>query len=107
MAPQGFSLGSHAVLGSLESHTARRLKWAANLGFGCTVFSVFIHNSSINSFLCDHSMRALVSHGYLSVVGWLPGFVSLRSQLMLIATRLQHSMHSPEKKKKKKKKQKS
>ena len=99
VAPQGFSLGSHIVLDGLESHTAGGLKWA---GFqpGRTVFPVFIHNSGLNSFLCDHGVRALESHGYSSVVGQLLSFVSLRLQLKLVATRLQHSMHSPKKKKK-------
>ena len=44
-------------------------------------------------------MRALESHGYSLAVGWLPGHVSLRLPLKLVATRLQHSMHSLKKKK--------
>ena len=54
VAPQGFSLGSHVVRqGGLESHTAGGLKWAAGSESGRTVFPVFIHNSGLNSFLCD------------------------------------------------------
>ena len=54
VAPQGFSLGSHAICpGGLESHTAGGLKWAAGFEPGRTVFPVFLHNSSLNSFLCD------------------------------------------------------
>ena len=71
---------------------------------GCTVFSAFIHNSSLNSFLCDYGVRALESHGYLSVVGQLPSHVSPRPRLKLIATESQHSMHSLKKKRKKKRK---
>ena len=53
VAPQGFSSGSHAILDGLESHTARELKWAAGFGSGHAVFPVSIHNSGLNSFLCD------------------------------------------------------
>ena len=53
VVPQGFGLGSHVILDGLESHTAKRLKQAAGFESGRTVFSVFIHNSSLNSFLCD------------------------------------------------------
>ena len=70
---------------------------------GCTVFSVLIHNGSLNSFLCDYGVRALESHGYSSAVGQPPGHVSPRPQPKLVATRSQHSMHSLKKKKKKKK----
>ena len=99
MTPQGFSLGSHAVLDSLESHTAGELKQTAGLESSHAVFPVFLHNSSLNGFLCNNGVRALVSLGYLSVVGQPPGFVSLRLRLRLIATGLQHSKHSPRKKK--------
>ena len=97
--PQGFGLGSHAVLDGLESHTAGGLKHAVGLESGHTVFPVFIHNSGLNSFLCNYGTRALESHGYSSVVRWPPGHVLLRFWLKLIATRLQHSMCSPKKKK--------
>ena len=54
VAPQGFSLGSHvAHPGGLESHTAGGLKQAAGFESSRTVFPVFLHNSSLNSFLCD------------------------------------------------------
>ena len=54
VAPQGFSLGSHAApTGSLESHTAGGLKRAVGLESSRVVFPVFIHNSGLNSFLCD------------------------------------------------------
>ena len=62
------------------------------------VFPVFIHNGSLNSFLHDQGARALESHGYSSVVGQPPSHVLLRPWLKLVATRLQHSMHSPKKK---------
>ena len=81
-------------LDGLESHTARGLKWTTGLESGCAVFPVFHHNSSLNSFLCDYGVRALVSHGYSLVVGQLPGHVLLRLWLRLVATGLQHSMHS-------------
>ena len=100
VAPQGFSLGSHVILDGLESHTARELKQAVGLESSRAVFPVFLHNGSLNSFLCNYSVRALESCGYLSVVGQLPGHVLLRSWLTLVATRLQHSTHSPKKKKK-------
>ena len=96
--PWGFSSGSHVVLDSLESHTARRLKQAAGFESSRAVFSVLIHNGGLNSFLCDYGVRALESRGYLSIVGWPPSHVSLRFQLKLIATGSQHSMHSPKKK---------
>ena len=54
VAPQGFSLGSHVIRpDGLESHTAGGLKWAAGFEPGRTVFPVFLHNSSLNSFLCN------------------------------------------------------
>ena len=54
VAPQGFSLGSHVVpRGGLESHTAGGLKQAAGSESGRAVFPVFLHNSGLNSFLCD------------------------------------------------------
>ena len=54
VAPQGFSLGSHAIRpGGLESHTAGGLKQAAGFEPGRAVFPVFLHNSGLNSFLCD------------------------------------------------------
>ena len=53
VVPQGFSSGSHVILDSLESHTARGLKWAVGSESSCTVFPVFIHNGSLNSFLRD------------------------------------------------------
>ena len=97
VAPWGFSLGSHVILDGLESHTAGSLKraglWALH-----TIFSVFIHNGSLNSFLHDYGVRALESHSYLSVVGRLPGHVLPKLWLQLIATRSQHSAHSPKKK---------
>ena len=100
VAPQGFSLGSHVVCrDGLESHTAGGLKQAAGFESGCTVFPVFLHNSGLNSFLCDYGVRALESHGYSSVVGQPPGHVSPRPRPKLVATRSQHSMHSPKKKK--------
>ena len=102
VAPQGFSLGSHVIRpDGLESHTAGGLKRVAGSESGCAVFPVFLHNSGLNSFLCDYGVRALKSHGYSSVAGRPPSFVSLRSQLKLAATGSQHSMHSPKKKKKK------
>ena len=94
VVPQGFSLGSHVILDGLESHTAGGLKQAAGSESSRTVFPVFLHNSSLNSFLCDYSVRALASHGYLSEVGQLPSLVLPRLQLRLVATGLQHSMHS-------------
>ena len=99
VVPWGFSLGSHIILDGLESHTAGGLKWAAGSGPGHAVFPVLIHNSSINSFLCDIGARALESHGYLSEVGQLPSLVLLRLWLMLVATGSQHSMCSLKKKK--------
>ena len=82
VAPQGFSLGSHAIRqDGLESHTAGGLKLAGGSVSGRAVFPVFLHNSGLNSFLCDYGVRALGSHGYSSVVGWLPGFVSLKLRL--------------------------
>ena len=102
VAPQGFSLGSHAVpTGSLESHTAGELKQAVGLESSRVVFPVFIHNSGLNSFLCDYGVRALESHSYSSADGRPPGFVSLRLRPRLVATGSQHSMHSLKKKKKK------
>ena len=102
MAPQGFSSGSHAILDGLESHTARELKQAAGFESGHTVFPVLIHNGGLNSFLCDTGVRALESHGYLSRVGQPPSFVLPRPWPKLVATGLQHSVHSLKKKKKKK-----
>ena len=61
---------------------------------------MFLHNGGLNGFLCDYSVRVLGNCGYLSVDGQPPGHVSPRLQLKLIATRLQHSAHSPKKKKK-------
>ena len=101
VAPQGFSLGSHVILDGLESHTARDLKQAVGLESSRAVFPVLLHNSSLNSFLCNYSVRALASCGYSSVVGQPPGFVSPRPRPRLIATRSQHSMHSLKKKQKK------
>ena len=69
-------------------------------GSSCCVFSVFIHNSSLNSFLCNYGMRALESCSYSSADGQPPGHVSLRLWPKLIATRSQHSTHGPKKKKK-------
>ena len=86
-----------------KSWTAGGLKRAVGPGSSRAVFPVFLHNSGLNSFLCDYGVRALVSHGYSSVVGWPPGFVSLRLRPRLVATGSQHSMHSPKKKKKKQK----
>ena len=100
VAPWGVSLGSHTVLDGLESHTARGLKWVVGHRSSRTVFPVSNHNGSLNSFLCDNGVRALVSHGYLSVVGQPPGLVSPKPQLKLVATGSQHSMHSLKKKKK-------
>ena len=102
VAPQGFSLGSHVTRpGGLESHTAGGLKRTVDSAPGRAVFPVFLHNSGLNSFLCDQGVRALESHGYSSVVGRPPGFVSPRFRPKLVATGSQHSMHSPKKKKKK------
>ena len=53
VAPWGFGLGSHIILDSLESHTAGGLKQAVGLESGHAVFPVLIHNSSLNSFLCN------------------------------------------------------
>ena len=53
VAPWGFGLGSHVILDDLESHTAKGLKQAAGFESSCAVFPVFIHNSSLNSFLCN------------------------------------------------------
>ena len=54
VAPQGFSLGSHVIRpDGLESHTAGGLKQAAGSESGRAVFPVFLHNSGLNSFLCD------------------------------------------------------
>ena len=54
VAPQGFSLGSHVVPpDGLESHTAGGLKQATDFESGRAVFPVFLHNSGLNSFLCD------------------------------------------------------
>ena len=54
VAPQGFSLGSHVICpDGLESHTAGGLKQVAGSESGRAVFPVFLHNSSLNSFLCD------------------------------------------------------
>ena len=100
VAPQGFSLGSHVIRqDGLESHTAGGLKQAAGSESSRTVFPVFLHNSSLNSFLCEKGVRALESRGYSSVVGQPPGHVSLRSWPKLVATGSQHSTHSPKKKK--------
>ena len=77
VAPQGFSLGSHVVLGGgLESHTAGGLKRAAGFESGRAVFPVLLHNSGLNSFLCDHGVRALESRSYSSV-GWTASWLCL------------------------------
>ena len=54
VAPQGFSLGSHVICpDGLESHTAGGLKRTADSGSDHAVFPVFLHNSGLNSFLCN------------------------------------------------------
>ena len=53
VVPWGFGSGSHIVLDGLESHTAGGLKWAVGLESGHAVFPMFIHNSSLNCFLCN------------------------------------------------------
>ena len=54
VAPQGFSSGSHVICpDGLESHTAGGLKRTAGSASGRAVFPVFLHNSGLNSFLCD------------------------------------------------------